>query len=57
MSEQNYLENNKRIAKNTMYLYLRMLVVMAVSLFTVRIVLNALGAEDCGIHNIGGGMV
>lgn len=50
-------ENNKRIAKNTMYLYVRMLVVMAVSLFTVRIVLNALGAEDYGIHNVVGGVV
>ena len=50
-------ENNKRIAKNTMYLYLRMLVVMAVSLFTVRIVLNALGAEDYGINNVVGGVI
>ena len=50
-------DNNKRIAKNTMYLYVRMLVVMAVSLFTVRIVLNALGAEDYGIHNVVGGVV
>ena len=50
-------DNNKRIAKNTMYLYLRMLVVMAVSLFTVRVVLNALGAEDYGINNVVGGVV
>ena len=50
-------ENNKRIAKNTMYLYVRMLIVMAVSLFTVRIVLNALGAEDYGIYNVVGGVV
>lgn len=49
--------NNKRIAKNTMYLYVRMLVVMIVSLFTVRIVLNALGTEDYGIHNVVGGVV
>lgn len=40
-----------------MYLYVRMLVVMAVSLFTVRIVLNALGAEDYGINNVVGGVV
>lgn len=51
------LENNKRIAKNTMYLYVRMLVVMVVSLFTVRIVLDALGAEDYGINNVVGGIV
>ena len=50
-------DNNKRIAKNTMYLYVRMLVVMAVSLFTVRIVLNALGAENYGIRNVVGGVV
>ena len=50
-------ENNKRIAKNTLYLYVRMLVVMLVSLFTVRIVLDALGAEDYGIHNVVGGVV
>lgn len=49
--------NNKRIAKNTLYLYARMLIVMAVSLFTVRVVLNALGAEDYGINNVVGGVV
>lgn len=49
--------NSKRIAKNTLYLYLRMLLVMFVSLFTVRIVLNALGAEDYGINNVVGGFV
>lgn len=49
--------NNKRIAKNTIYLYVRMLVVMGVSLFTVRVVLNALGAEDYGINNVVGGVV
>lgn len=49
--------NSRRIAKNTLYLYLRMLLVMFVSLFTVRIVLNALGAEDYGINNVVGGFV
>lgn len=49
--------NNKRIAKNTLYLYARMLIVMAVSLFTVRVTLNALGAEDYGIQNVVGGVV
>ena len=49
--------NNKRIAKNTLYLYARMLVVMIVSLFTVRVVLRALGAEDYGINNVVGGVV
>lgn len=50
-------ENTKRIARNTLYLYLRMLVVMGVNLFTVRIVLQALGAEDYGINNVVGGVV
>ena len=39
-------QNNKRIAKNTLYLYIRMLLVMGVTLFTSRIVLKALGEDD-----------
>jgi O-antigen/teichoic acid export membrane protein len=50
-------ENNKRIAKNTLLLYFRMLLIMAVSLYTVRIVLHALGAVDYGIYNVAGGVV
>ncbi|MCK9563343.1 MAG: MATE family efflux transporter [Bacteroidales bacterium] len=50
-------ENNKRIAKNTMFLYFRMLLVMGVSLFTVRIVLKVLGVEDYGIYNVVAGVV
>ena len=49
--------NNKRIAKNTLLLYLRMLFMMAVSLFTSRITLSALGITDYGIYNVVGGMV
>lgn len=49
--------NNKRIAKNTIYLYLRMFVTMAVGLFTSRIVLQTLGIDDYGIYNIVGGVV
>lgn len=49
--------NNKRIAKNTLFLYLRMLFLMAVSLYTSRVVLNALGVEDFGIYNAVGGIV
>ena len=37
------MENNKRIAKNTLMLYFRMLLTMLVSLYTVRVVLNTLG--------------
>lgn len=53
----NTTENNKRIAKNTLLLYFRMLFLMAVSLYTSRIVLNALGVEDFGIYNVVGGVV
>ncbi len=53
----NIAENNRRIAKNTIYLYARMLVIMVVSLFTSRIVLNALGVVDYGIYNVVGGVV
>ena len=50
-------ENNKRIAKNTLLLYFRMLFMMAVSLFTSRVILNTLGVEDYGINNVVGGVV
>ena len=50
-------ENNKRIAKNTLLLYVRMLFMMVVSLYTSRVVLNALGVEDFGIYNVVGGVV
>lgn len=53
----NISNNNKRIAKNTLLLYFRMLFMMAVSLFTSRVVLNTLGVEDYGINNLVGGVV
>lgn len=53
----NTAENNKRIAKNTLLLYFRMLFMMVVSLYTSRVVLNALGVEDYGIYNVVGGIV
>lgn len=49
--------NNKRIAKNTLFLYIRMLLTMAITLYTSRIVLTALGVEDFGIYNVVGGVV
>jgi len=48
---------NKRIAKNSILLYVRMIVVMAIGLFTSRIVLQALGVYDYGIYNLVGGLV
>jgi len=50
-------ESSKRIAKNTAMLYIRMLLTMAISLYTARIVLNTLGVEDFGIYNVVGGFV
>ena len=44
-------ENNKRIAKNTLMLYIRMFFTMAVSLFTSRVILQTLGVTDYGINN------
>lgn len=49
--------NNKRIAKNTLLLYVRMLLTMAVTLYTSRVILQALGVEDFGIYNVVGGVV
>lgn len=50
-------ENNKRIAKNTLFLYMRMLLIMGVTLYTSRVVLSVLGVEDFGIYNVVGGIV
>lgn len=50
-------QNNKRIAKNTMFLYARMGIIMLVQLYTSRIVLNALGVKDYGIYNIVGSII
>lgn len=49
--------NNKRIAKNTLFLYIRMILVMGVTLFTSRLVLYALGEENYGIYNVVGCIV
>lgn len=50
-------DSNKRIAKNTLYLYFRMLLTMVVSLYTSRIVLEVLGVSDYGLYNVVGGIV
>lgn len=49
--------NNKRIAKNTLALYLRMFLTMMVGLYTSRVVLATLGVEDYGIYGVVGGVV
>lgn len=48
---------NRRIAKNTFYLYLRMFILLVVGLYTSRIILNTLGVTDYGIYNVVGGIV
>lgn len=53
----NSISNNKRIAKNTVFLYLRMLLIMAVTLYTSRVYLKVLGETDFGIYNIVGGVI
>lgn len=51
------VENGKRIAKNTLFLYVRMFLIMGVSLYTSRVVLDVLGIEDFGIYSLVGGIV
>lgn len=55
-SINNNVANNKRIAKNTLMLYMRMLLIMAVTLYTSRVVLAVLGVEDFGVYNVTGGI-
>lgn len=55
MSDQS--GNNKRIAKNTILLYIRMIFMMLVSLYTSRVILHVLGVEDYGIYSVVGGFV
>lgn len=49
--------NNKRIAKNTAFLYFRMFISLVVALYTSRVTLQALGVTDFGIYNVVGGVV
>lgn len=49
--------NNKRIAKNTFYLYFRTILILVISLYTSRVILETLGVEDFGVYNVVGGVV
>lgn len=51
------ISNNKTIAKNTLFLYFRMMFTMVVALFTSRVVLQKLGVDDYGIYQAVGGIV
>ena len=54
---QGISERSRRIAKNTLFLYFRMFLLMAIGLFTSRVVLRNLGVTDVGIYNAVGGVV
>lgn len=54
---QGSIRNTKSIAKNTVFLYIRSIVVMAVGIYTSRVVLQTLGVEDYGVYNVIGGFV
>lgn len=55
--DSNTSSNNKRIAKNTILLYLRMMLIMMISLYTSRVIIRTLGIVDYGIYNVVGGVV
>ncbi len=52
-----YSTNNKRIAKNTLLLYFRSILLILISLYTSRVILQSLGVLDYGIYNVVGGVV
>ena len=54
---QNHTDSNRRIARNTLLLYFRMILTMCITLYTSRVILAALGVEDFGIYNIVAGVV
>ena len=53
----NFTSDNKRIAKNTIFLYLRTIIILLITLYTSRVVLRTLGVVDFGIYNVVGGVV
>ena len=54
---QSDIRNTKNIAKNTVFLYMRSIVIMAVGIYTSRVVLQTLGVDDYGVYNVIGGFV
>jgi O-antigen/teichoic acid export membrane protein len=51
------VSDNRRIAKNTLMLYFRQILILLVNLYAVRVVLNTLGAEDYGIYTVVAGVI
>lgn len=54
---ENQTQNNKRIAKNTLFLYVRMLIIMVVTLYTSRVILQVLWVDNFGLYQAVGGVV
>lgn len=54
---ERYISNSKRVAKNTIFLYLRTIIIMLISLYTTRIVISSLGEIDYGIYTVVGSFV
>ena len=52
-----FSKDTKRLAQNTLMLYFRQFLIIAVNLYTIRVVLNTLGANDYGIYNVIAGTV
>lgn len=50
-------DNNRQIAKNTLLLYVRMLFMMAIGLYTSRVILNALGVSDMGLMSVASSVI
>lgn len=50
-------DNSKRLTKNTLYMYIRMALLMVVTLYTSRVILNKLGIDDYGIYNVVGSVI
>lgn len=57
IAENRMEENHKRILRNSAYMYIRMVFIMVISLYTSRVVLEILGVDDFGIYSLIGGIV
>lgn len=57
MINRKYQEDNKRIFKNTVFMTIRLILMMFIGLYTSRIILEVLGVEDYGTYNVVAGFV
>lgn len=56
-SSEEIQSNNQRLAKNTMFMYVRMMLLMGIGLYASRVILQILGISDYGLYNVVGGVV